>query len=292
MNHSGKEIIFFQGGLGNQMFQYAFYLAKKHNKSNVEYDTGLFRLFSQHNGYELERIFNVKTKFSFINLILLFFLKRITCVSRIFNKYVYMLNDCMPSTFVSSYLSSHKGFVLYYGYWQTEQYFIDIREDILNAFSFNEHLLNRQSKEYLGKIKRTNSISIHIRRGDYLQEKNNVLYGNICTLEFYQKAIEKIIETVHNPTFYIFSNEIGWIKNNMDISNAIYVCCNYGKDSWQDMYLMSQCQHNIIANSSFSWWGAWLNKNPRKIVISPPKFMNVGCSADIIPESWIKIEND
>lgn len=94
---------------------------------------------------------------------------------------------------------------------------------------------------------------------------------------------------VNNPYFFIFSNDIEWCKKNIQLPHSYYVNCNKGKDSWQDMFLMSKCKHNIIANSTFSWWGAYLNENPQKIVISPSKLTNRGDSPDLFPDSWIKL---
>ena len=92
-----------------------------------------------------------------------------------------------------------------------------------------------------------------------------------------------------NITFFVFSDDIEWVKNNLCLSNCEYVECNVGINSWQDMFLMSQCKHNIIANSSFSWWGAWLNRNTNKIVITPSRFINLEENSDIIPDTWIRI---
>ena len=116
------------------------------------------------------------------------------------------------------------------------------------------------------------------------------MYGNICTLDYYYKSIEYIINNVNNPTFFIFSDDITWVKEKINLPNAVYVNHNIGKDSWQDMFLMSCCKHNIIANSSFSWWGAYLNNNPTKIVVSPSIFINSTSKQDIVSESFIKIK--
>ena len=135
-----------------------------------------------------------------------------------------------------------------------------------------------------------NSISIHIRRGDYLHPKFNHLYGNICTIEYYKEAITILQQKYANLHFYIFSDDISWVKENLPIVPSTYIDWNKKEDSWQDMYLMSQCKHNIIANSSFSWWGAWLNNNPNKTVICPSRFMNLNQQSDIVPEDWIQIQ--
>ena len=129
-----------------------------------------------------------------------------------------------------------------------------------------------------------------MRRGDYI---NNTLYGNICTKDYYLKAIERIKEIKEIDTFCVFSNDIMWCKENLSSflneCNVIYVDWNHGKNSYQDIYLMSQCNNNIIANSSFSWWGAWLNQNIDKTVICPKKWNNIPNSLFEMPDDWVKI---
>ena len=122
-------------------------------------------------------------------------------------------------------------------------------------------------------------------------EINQGLYGGICTEMYYAKAITYICNKIDQPSFFVFSNEIDWVKNNVDIPNPTYIDFNNGADSWQDMFLMSQCKHNIIANSSFSWWGAWLNSGQEKLVIAPKKWFNNHEINDIVCESWIKIDS-
>lgn len=144
------------------------------------------------------------------------------------------------------------------------------------------------------KIINSNSISLHVRRGDY--ENNSSakrLHGGICTLNYYKQAIELVASRIKNPVFFIFSNDLKWARENLELEKykQVLVNLNKGNNSYKDMYLMSKCKHNIIANSSFSWWGAWLNANPKKIVICPKRWYNNKRldSKDIVPESWIRI---
>ena len=123
-------------------------------------------------------------------------------------------------------------------------------------------------------------MSLHIRRGDYLNIKGKDIS---LSLDYHKGAIAYIMEHVQDPIFFIFSDDPLWVRDNLKVENATYVDWNSGKDSWQDMCLMSCCKHNIIANSSFSWWGAWLNANSEKIVISPK------WGGNIIPDEWIQI---
>ena len=151
---------------------------------------------------------------------------------------------------------------------------VEVLEEIQNIDKTNEELL-KQILEILNEIENSNSISIHIRRGDYMSPENYNMYGCIATPTYYKKAIKVIEEKVENPTFFVFSNDMDWVKKNIQINSRVfYIDINSGNGSYKDMQLMSNCKHNIIANSSFSWWGAWLNENKNKIVIAPKKWIN------------------
>jgi hypothetical protein len=139
----------------------------------------------------------------------------------------------------------------------------------------------------LATIEETNSVSIHIRRGDFLLEEEK--FGNICTPQYYGKAITEIGRRVETPVFFFFSDDMKWVRENMRIPHPYYIDWNRGKDSWQDMFLMSKCKHHIIANSTFSWWGAWLNPSPQKVVVTPGRFLNNMDTPDLIPDSWVKV---
>ncbi len=124
--------------------------------------------------------------------------------------------------------------------------------------------------------------------GDYV---NHPIHGGICTMDYYQQAIDIMKSKIVNPKFFIFSNDIEWCHSHLKLADAVYITGNKGENSYRDMQLMSMCKHNIIANSSFSWWGAWLNNNPDKIVIAPAKWFNDPKinTRDLIPDDWIKI---
>jgi len=146
--------------------------------------------------------------------------------------------------------------------------------------------LDVRNIEILKEVCERTSVSIHIRRCDYLQTP----FKDVSTIEYYKKAINYIEERIEKPFYFIFSDDIVWVKQNFDIPNSMIVDNNKAKDSWKDMYLISKCKHNINANSTFSWWGAWLNDNTEKIVITPRKFSLLYESNDIYPESWVKID--
>ncbi len=158
----------------------------------------------------------------------------------------------------------------YWGYWQHIDYINQV-EDLLRDNLIFPPIKDAENLHIQDLIQQHNSISLHVRRGDYLQEP---LFKDICTEEYYQKSIKYMLETQESPLFIIFSNDISWCKAQFNDLNAIFVEHNSGINSFKDMQLMSKCKHHIIANSSFSWWGAWLNDSPDKIVISPRKWIN------------------
>ena len=154
--------------------------------------------------------------------------------------------------------------------------------------------IDEENQKVLDKIKSTNSISLHIRRGDYVIKKRYQEVYAECTLDYYKRGVEEITKRYENPTLFIFSDDPDWVKANLKLDyESVYVDINSGEKSYADMRLMSSCNHNVIANSSFSWWGAWLNNNPEKIVIAPEKWFKDDSinQKDVIPESWIRIKN-
>lgn len=278
------QIVWCLGGLGNQMFQYAFYRSLQLSGNEACLDISSFVSYDFHNGYELERVFglcpvmaseNQLSKFK--NNILLKILNKANIYSRIIKQ--------KNLGFDGRYLQL-KGNKYFEGYWQSEKYFKNIEAQIRTDFTFPK--LDEKNQIIANDIIKTNSISIHIRMGDYV---NHPLHGGICTLDYYKNAIKIINENIDNPKFYIFSNDIAWCKENLKLENVVYVLGNDGDSSYKDMQLMSLCKHNIIANSSFSWWGAWLNNNPSKVVVAPNKWLNDNSidTTDLLPSEWIRI---
>ena len=148
---------------------------------------------------------------------------------------------------------------------------------------------DEENQLILDKILETNSVSLHIRRGDYVSlDYVNKIHG-VCALDYYKRAIEYITKRVNPPHFFLFSDDIDWVVENLKMEHPFTVVdINKGK-GWLDMNLMKQCKHNIIANSSFSWWGAWLNENPQKIIIAPEKWTARKQKCDIVPLGWVKL---
>lgn len=182
----------------------------------------------------------------------------------------------------------HKANTLYMASdWQNEQYFSDYESTIREDFAFPTLEANSLNSSLLEKISKTNSISIHVRRGDYLLSSIH----QPTSVDYYKNAIELAVGKVTNPSFFVFSDDIAWCQNNLMLPDAHYISHNDGEHSYRDMQLMSNCQHNIIANSSFSWWGAWLNNNPNKLVIAPKVWLAKYqiMSENITPLDWLKL---
>jgi hypothetical protein len=140
-------------------------------------------------------------------------------------------------------------------------------------------------------MKDANSVSLHVRRGDYVTHAATAKVLNPCSLDYYHKAIECVSRTVTSPHFFVFSDDPAWAQRNLKITFPTkYIDKNSGSQNYVDMHLMTHCKHNIIANSSFSWWGAWLNKNPDKLVIAPTNWFANGIDdRDLIPPEWIRL---
>lgn len=177
------------------------------------------------------------------------------------------------------------------GYWQSERYFIDIKEVIRREFTFKS-APDPQNQRMTEKILHANAVSLHVRRGDYVSDPTiNKVHGT-CSAEYYHRAVEVIAGNVDRPHFFIFSDDPEWASSNLRLDyQATYVTHNAGTRNFEDLRLMSLCKHHIIANSSFSWWGAWLSNNPAKQVIAPAKWLNATQhnTRDIVPESWQKL---
>lgn len=290
------KIVNILGGLGNQMFQYALAIALREQFKNEEVlvDTSNFRGYPLHNGYELDKIFNITIRNATFREILKvgypyshYQLWRIG--HRLLPKRKTMVTGFQSKDFTYKSINGLGNFY-FDGYWQSDIFFRDYKQEIFSEFTFPE-IIEDENKAILDDIKNHNSVSVHIRRGDYV---NHPLFKNICTIEYYKNSLRKIKELTDVDRILIFSNDIEWCKLTFtkefgDI-HTVFVNWNSGMNSFRDMQLMSLCKHNIIANSSFSWWGAWLNQNPNKIVIAPFKWCNREANQqNYIPNSWTKI---
>ena len=278
------------GGLGNQMFQYAYAKALQQRGYEVKIDISAFGSYDLHQ-YGLDK-YNIDLEAStkkendkfyknnifskILRKLGLDFSKKIKEKSLLFDSDLLNIED-------DSYIE---------GYFQSEKYFKNIREVIIKQFTINQKVSN-YAIEIENKIKNSqNSCSLHIRRGDYLNSTNINIHG-ICDIEYYKNAMKYLEEKVGNLNYFIFSDDIEWVKDNLVIENAIYIESKEKRIPHEDIYLMSLCQHNIIANSSFSWWGAWLNQNENKIIIAPKRWFADDTmqkqSGDIVCESWVRL---
>lgn len=163
------------------------------------------------------------------------------------------------------------------GYFACEKYYTDILPELRELIRFPK-IVDAQKRmaneEILKKIRNSHAVSVHIRRGDYLQPENAVMFGNICTEEYYESALNCMKEKIKDPQFFIFSDDAAYVKEHYQGEEYTIVDINHGGDSFYDMYLMSQCEGNICANSTFSFWGARLNDRSDKIMIRPTKQKN------------------
>lgn len=285
-------IVQLKGGLGNQLFQYAAGLSlAKHHNVDVKVDISELQQPDKEIGttrvYELNNIIQPpaiasleETKsITYQNICKKYFEKFIPSYKRtIYNEKQFQFDKSFFNSASNLYLK---------GYRQSEKYFKSIEKDVRQDFQL-QSVLVAEVEGFVKKLQSTNSVSIHIRRGDY---KNSAVqdYHGTLTEDYYQNAIDKISSIAQDLTFFIFSDDIEWVKNNLKFEKPVdFVSGTISKTHFHDFYLMSACKHNIIANSSFSWWAAWLNPNPLKQVIAPARWFNNAKlnTTDLIPEGW------
>ncbi|MDC3174673.1 alpha-1,2-fucosyltransferase [Candidatus Pelagibacter sp.] len=273
------------GGLGNQMFQFAtgFAVAKK---NNVKLILDLKYINRRHlfNGFELDNVFNIYSKVSFLNKGFSFKSFNFKDVFNKLNLNFYNFEE--PHFHYTSKILDIPKHSFLDGYWQSELYFKDYFKEIKEIFTFSDPP-DKQNNLIINDINQTNSVSIHIRRGDFLLKKNN---NHLTDLkDYYLKAINETSKIFKNPKYFIFTDDPLWVAENFDLNHSyINVNINHGNKSFLDMYLMSLCKSNIIANSSFSWWSAWLNNKTDKIIYAPKNWFNDQSisTIDLIPKTW------
>jgi hypothetical protein len=253
------------GGLGNQMFQYAMgrTLAYQH-KTDLLVDTRMFQGYGLRN-FELETVFNIQTHIATEGRIKKLIgwkanklsgrLLREPCFAFLRGRNYYI----EPAVnYVKEVRNLHDDCYIS-GYWQSERYFEDIKELIRTDWTFRQPLEGLNA-ELADKIKSMNAVSLHVRRADYVMDQRTNSVHGACPKEYFDRAVKYISELISSPAFFIFSDDPEWVKANLSLNYEHYfISHNTGLDSFNDMHLMSLCRHHIIANSSFSWWGAWLN---------------------------------
>lgn len=268
------KIVNFQSGLGNQIFFYlmALYLQQKFPKEKV-YGYYSKKFLKKHNGLEIGNVFQVELPpaNSWSNFIT--FLIRI---SHRWIKRIYSTDE-----------NYDESAIYFNGYWQDERFFLDNIKKL--KFKVDSQELTSSNKCLLQKISETDSVSLHIRRGDYLLPQFAPIYGNICTNQYYQHAIDIVLSHLPNAKFFVFSDDQDWVKQNLKIPHVTFVTGNKGKDSFLDMYLMSKCKAHIIANSTFSYWGAMLSQETKGLTVYPQKWTQKSPPPSIFPKEWIGI---
>ncbi len=279
------------GGLGNQMFQYAYVKALS-KRNNISFKLNIFWYKNDSlRKYELD-ILNIKWQYAKDEDLPFYFYRKPSpirwLVARLnINHHLEMSSYFNPLLFNPEYLNIKNWYIS--GVFLSEKYFVDQWDMIKDDFLFTKQI-SSQSKTVENVIKDLNTCSIHLRRWDYLKYPH--IYP-VLEHGYYDKAIKIIEQKLKNPTFVVFSDDIDYSnKFFKDLKNKIVVDFNRWEDSRQDMYLMSKCKHNITAHSTFSRWWAYLNNNGYKIVISPKEWFVKWCNYfnnDIVPDSWIKI---
>lgn len=285
------------GGLGNQMFQYAAAQAVAISKgTTLKLDISGFQKYGLHHGFELTRIFNITGQVADakdINSVLGWqnnYCVRYLMAMPFFHIFGSRRRVVEPSFSYWPHIQLVPNSCYMTGYWQSEKYFQKIHSNIKNQFTFKEKA-SGHNLTLINLMSKVNSVSLHIRRGDYVSNLKAASIHGVCPIEYYLQAIDYIENHVKNPYFFIFSDDIEWARLNLKIEHPHeFINQNFGAESYNDMRLMSSCKNNIIANSSFSWWGAWLNNNESKIVVAPSKWFAIDKNTeDLIPADWIKL---
>lgn len=299
------KIVNISGGLGNQMFQYAFAVAlkQKHVDECVKIDTQHYKfpivkkykgINFYHNGFEINKVFPnadipvakfcdlVKLSYYLPNYILFRIARRILPARK--TELVHTSKEYFK--FDEAALNSKES-MYYEGVWESFHYYEHAREMLRHVYA--PPAPNGYNAKMLKELQECESVGIHVRRGDYNSDPE---FGGICDEDYYQRAIKEILADGKRHIFYVFSNDLKWCKETLETwvgdSKVVYVTENRGDNSCWDMFLMRCCQDLIIANSSFSWWGAFLNtRNGR--VVAPRKWVNRDCDVDIWDPKWIRL---
>jgi hypothetical protein len=291
-------IVRLAGGMANQMFPYAIgrHLAHKLG-TELKLDISGFHVYKNRKDIAFRRyaldVFNIVASFATPEEIKSLTVREKNLFERLFKKKAGYPNSYVKEQqrhFDPSILDL-KGDLYLEGNWNSPKYFDDIDHIIRNDFTFRQPPLEI-NLELIDRILSLNAVSIHVRRGDYVWNTKVNSYHGLCGLEYYQRAAKHIADHVESPHFFIFSDDTAWVHQNMHLDGpTTIVDQNSPMQGHEDMRLMSLCHHNIIANSGFSWWAAWLNQHPGKIVVAPIRWVvtpkhNTG---SLVPQDWIRL---
>ncbi len=283
------------------MFQYAAGRALAiRNGSALKLDLRGFERYSLHQGYQLSKVFSIDVAAateSEIRTVLGWQRHR---VARRIVQAEWLMSFGIarylrePRNYCWSTFARLRGPAYLEGYWQSECYFEPIRDQIRSDFKYCRPI-DRGNAVLAEQMERGMSVSLHVRRGDYVTNTRAAQRHGTCDLEYYDRAIRFIADRFERAEFYAFSDDMAWVRKNLGALGVpiTYVDHNDDDASYNDMRLMSCCKHNIVANSSFSWWGGWLNRNEKKIVIAPKRWFADGvrqaAATNICPPSWVRL---
>lgn len=296
--HGGLIIAHVIGGLGNQMFQFAAgrALALEHSRA-LCLDVSGFEGYGLHQGFELQRVFGCEAPLASpdeVRTVLGW--RGEVAIRRIVSKplFSFMRGKSFvvePHFHYWADIRTVPASVYLQGYWQSEKYFADATDMLRADFTFRQPV-SKDNATWMDKIASCSAVSMHVRRGDYVSDARTYAAHGVCSLDYYRAAVSYVTERVEKPEFFVFSDDISWARENLKIDYPChYLDHNRGEESYNDMRLMSLCRHHIIANSSFSWWGAWLNPRADKIVVAPKRWFASGTRRldDLFPEDWVTL---
>ena len=281
-------ITILESGLGNQLFQYAIgrHLSIKNNDRLV-IDASVY-LIDKLRHYDLDR-YNIKAEVG--NIATCFFARFAkNIIPKIEKKITLPIKYVKErDTYFNNEILSEQRNIILDGYWQSEEYFKDIRDIILDDLTLLSNP-DKENKKMLKRINKSNAVCIHIRRTDFVSDPLLQKFHGNLTPNYYKKAIGSICDRITDPEFYIFSDDPEWCKRNIFTNRPhTYVDINGPDKAPEDLRLMSACKHFIIANSSFSWWAAWLAEKDGTIIIAPKRWYREKDEGDIVPKRWLRI---
>lgn len=279
------------GGLGNQLFQYAFGFSVAHQlntalrlERHLLENQALARLRQYTpRTYELDTFTIKEVSASGYDTI------RCLSKSLFTSQKAVVLRESSAESLL--HLSPRITNAICIGYWQSESYFENVSDQLRQQLVFQKPI-SPATRSIADAIKTagTMSVFLHVRRGDYVTNSKANQHHGVCDGQYYQRAVNYLRERVANPQFFVFSDDQGWAQQALKemLHPAVFIEHNQGADNWQDMYLMSLCTHAIIANSSFSWWGAWLNPVRQRVVVAPRRWFTATNLSlpSVIPTNW------
>ena len=272
------KILYFGGGLGNQIFEYAFYLKLKEKFPNKKIRGIYFNSkFKEHKGgFEIEKIFKVK-------------FPKTSLTAKILILIIYFIKKIYPKTTLCSLHNTKVNWdAIVFNAFKSDLSFYNDRK---NWLEFKPISLSKRNEDIITKMHNSNSIALHVRRNDYLSPQYIHILGNIATEAYYKNALDIIYNKYKNPHFFIFSDDIKWCKEHLNLPiTTTFIDWNTGKNSYIDLFLMTHVKCNIIANSTFSYWGAYLNKN-NPMVIYPKVWIKADYYPQIFPKHWLGLDS-